>query len=111
MPLGIQSQVYCNCIGEGLWNLLKAEGRTETAQALCQEFSTRAPAADWAWRRLAYFAIEAADYERAVLCFQTALRVDVKHVGSWEGLGSAYQSLARLTAALKVILQSVIHLL
>ena len=36
------------------------------------------------------------------MCFQTALRVDVKHVGSWEGLGSAYQALARLTAALKV---------
>ena len=82
--------------------MLKAEGRAETAQALCQEVSTRAPEAGWAWRRLAFFALEAKDFERAVLCFQTALRADVKHVGCWEGLGSAYQSLARLTAALKV---------
>jgi tetratricopeptide (TPR) repeat protein len=83
--------------------LLKDEGRADTAQALCQEVSARAPAATWAWRRLGFFALDASNFERAVLCFQTALRGDVRHVGSWEGLGSAYQSLARLTAALKVL--------
>ena len=88
--------------GEGLCNLLKNEGRADTAQALCQEVSTRAPGATWAWRRLGFFALDASDSEKAVLCFQTALRGDVRHVGAWEGLGSAYQSLARLTAALKV---------
>lgn len=83
--------------------MLKDEGRADTAEALCQEVSTRAPAATWAWRRLGFFALDASNFERAVLCFQTALRGDVRHVGSWEGLGSAYQSLARLTAALKVL--------
>ena len=79
-----------------------AEGRADTAQALCQEVSTRAPGATWAWRRLAFFCLHAGDFEKAVLCFQTALRRDVAHAGAWEGLASAYQSLARLTAALKV---------
>ena len=90
--------------GEGLCNLLRDEGRADTAQALCQEVSTRAPGAIWAWRRLAFFSLDGGDYEKAVLCFQTALRGDVKHAGAWEGLGSAFQSLARLTAALKVCL-------
>ena len=97
-PLSVAPQ----CTGEGLCSLLKGEGRADTAQALCREISTRAPGATWAWRRLAFFALDAADFEKAVVCFQTALRGDVKHVGAWEGLGSAYQSLARLTAALKV---------
>ena len=83
--------------------MLKDEGRADTAQALCQEVSTRAPAATWAWRRLGFFALDASNFEGAVPCFQTALRGDVRHAGSWEGLGSAYQSLARLTAALKVL--------
>lgn len=96
--------VASDFIGEGLCNLLGAEGRADTAQALCQEVSTRAPGANWAWRRLAFFLLDASNFEKAVLCFQTALRGDVKHVGAWEGLGSAYQSLARLTAALKVCL-------
>ncbi|KAL3133073.1 hypothetical protein ABBQ38_006975 [Trebouxia sp. C0009 RCD-2024] len=87
--------------GEGLCNLLRAEGRADTAQALCQEVSSRAPGATWAWRRLAFFCLHTGDFEKAVLCFQTALRGDVGHAGAWEGLGSAYQSLARLTAALK----------
>ena len=90
--------------GDGLCNLLRAEGRADTAQALCQEVSTRAPGAIWAWRRLAFFSLDGGDYEKAVLCFQTALRRDVKNAGAWEGLGFAYQSLARLTAALKVCL-------
>ncbi|KAL0025266.1 hypothetical protein WJX77_012112 [Trebouxia sp. C0004] len=87
--------------GDGLCNLLKDEGRADTAQALCQEVSTRAPAATWAWRRLGFFALDTSHCEKAVLFFQTALRGDVRHVASWEGLASAYQSLARLTAALK----------
>ena len=88
--------------GEGLCGLLRQEGRADTAKALCQEVTGRAPAAVWAWRLLAFYCLEAADYEKAVQCFQTSLRGDVKCAAAWEGLGSAYQSLARLTAALKV---------
>lgn len=32
---------------------------------------------------------------------QTAIRSDGKHAPAWEGLGAAYHSLGRLTAALK----------
>ena len=62
----------------------------------------RAPRAVWAWCLLGSYSLEAADYEKAVQCFQTGLRGDVKNAAAWEGLGSAYQSLARLTASLKV---------
>ena len=91
--------------GEGLCGLLRQEGRAETAKALCQEVTGRAAAAVWAWRLLGFYSLEAGDYEKAVQCLQTSLRGDVKCAAAWEGLGSAYQSLARLTAALKVSVQ------
>jgi hypothetical protein len=40
--------------------------------------------------------------EEAIAAFQTALKGNLKDVGAWEGLASAYQMKGRLTAALKV---------
>ena len=62
----------------------------------------RAPRVVWAWCLLGFYSLEAADYEKAVQCFQIGLRGDVKNAAAWEGLGSVYHLLARLTASLKV---------
>lgn len=95
--------LVCGLTGEGLCGLLRQEGRADTAKALCQEVTGRAAAAGWAWRLLGFYHLEGGQHEKAVQCFQTSLRGDVKCAAAWEGLGSAYQSLARLTAALKVL--------
>ncbi|KAK9814136.1 hypothetical protein WJX72_001132 [[Myrmecia] bisecta] len=87
--------------GEALCSLLKAAGSADTALALCEEFTKRAPQALWAWRRLGFLQLQTGQAEAAVVAFQNALRADVGHAAAWEGLGSAYQSLGRLTAALK----------
>ena len=88
--------------GKALCALLASASGVQVAQSLCTELTSRAPQATWAWKRLAFYQLAEKQFEAAVATFQTALRNEVGSAEVWEGLGFAYQSLGRLTAALKV---------
>lgn len=88
--------------GESLCTLLHAADEVDKERALCQEITTRAPQALWAWRRLGFLQLNSGDAEAAIASLQVALRGDPSHGASWQCLAAAYQNLGRLTAALKV---------
>ena len=82
--------------------LLVAAGSHETATRLCQEISSRALRALWAWQGLGRLLLDQGRPEAALVPLQSALRLEPRAAAGWEGLGAAYHKLGRLTAALKV---------
>ena len=79
-----------------------AAGSHDTALKLCQEISSRAPKALWAWQGLGRLLLDQGRPEAALMPLQAALRLNPKASPTWEALGAAYHKLGRLTAALKV---------
>jgi len=58
--------------------------------------------ATWAWRRRGFGQLWREEAGEAATALQTVLRDRPTDAAAWEGLGSAYEALGRLTAALKV---------
>jgi Flp pilus assembly protein TadD len=90
------------CSGNGLVRLQRSAGASDRAIALCKEVAGREPRALWAHRSLGFLLLGNGQGDAAVTAFQVALRGDASNARTWEGLGAAYQTLGRLTAALKV---------
>lgn len=80
---------------------LEEAGRPESAIALCRGVISRAPHATWAYRRLGLLLLSDKQYPEAISSLQNALRINTANASTWEALGCSYQSLGRLTAALK----------
>lgn len=93
--------------GNGLCGLLVAAGSQETALKLCQEITSRAPKAVWAWQGLGRQLLDQGRPESALVPLQSALRLEPTDAPTWEALGAAYHKLGRLTAALKASLLAI----
>eukprot|EP00884_Botryococcus_braunii_P003753 jgi/Botrbrau1/13379/Bobra.0194s0011.1 len=87
--------------GNGLIRLLREGGAPDRAIALCREVTSREAGALWAHAGLGFMLLASGEGEAAIPCFQSALRGDPFKARIWEGLGAAYQSQGRITAALK----------
>ena len=83
-----------------------AAGSADTAHALVVEVTDRSPAATWAWRRRGLGDLRRGAAAEAATALQTVLRDRPADAAAWEGLGAAYEATGRLTAALKVRLQT-----
>ncbi|XP_010932168.1 tetratricopeptide repeat protein SKI3 isoform X1 [Elaeis guineensis] len=87
--------------GEGLCDLLDAEGKESLEIAFCKEASGKSPRAFWAYRRLGYLQVHQKKWSEAVQCLQHAIRGYPACADLWEALGLAYQRLGMFTAAIK----------
>lgn len=55
----------------------------------------------WPYRALGISSLNSRDYQKAVKCFQSAIRLSPEDVNSWVGLGEAYTNSGRYVAAAK----------
>jgi predicted Zn-dependent protease len=98
--------------GVALADLYLDDGLEARAIALYREASVRSARAHWAWRRLGVHHLAGAQSaanrgdaaalsERALHCFQTALRVDARDALCWQSLAESYRCLGKYMASIK----------
>jgi superkiller protein 3 len=72
------------------------------APALAMSCTGSGGSTGWALRTRPWLRLRMGDAEGAVQGYLRAVRLDPSSAPLWEGLGAAYQTLGRHTAALKV---------